>query len=97
MTRIQVRKLIWEQWIIVHIKKHSVSVHEVEEAIKAIVLHKQGHDGRYIAIGRSGTRILSVIIKREKQGEYRIITDRDSDKKERRLVYVKESNKNSNI
>lgn len=97
MTRIRVQSLIWSVWTAEHIKKHALIPDEVREAISKFLAHKQGYKGRYIVIGRSGRRIVSVIIKRESSGTYRVITARDADAKERRLLYEKERKKNSNI
>lgn len=97
MTRIRVRSLIWSVWTVEHIKKHGLTQDEVREAISKFLAHKQGYKRRYVVIGRSGKRIVSVIVKRESLGVYRVITARDADAKERRLLYEKEYKKNSNI
>ena len=62
MTRIVVKKLIWDDYNREHIKRHKVSVGEVEEIRKNYLAHKKGKKGRYLMIGRSGSRILSVVI-----------------------------------
>lgn len=91
MTRIIVKQLIWDDVNKEHIKKHDVSKEQVEEVGKNQLAHKKGHSGRYIIIGRSGARILSVVIRRIKTGIYYPVTARDADKDERRRVYEKES------
>lgn len=95
MTRIRLEQFVWDDWNVEHIKKHSVVRIEVEDAISNIGAHRQGYNGRVILIGRSGTRILAVLVKKEKAGEYYVITARDADKKERMLLYEKEGRKNS--
>lgn len=90
MTRIVVKQLVWDDANKEHIKKHNVSKEQVEEVGKNQLAHKKGHSGRYIIVGRSGTRILSVIIRRIKAGIYYPITARDADKGERRRIYEKE-------
>lgn len=97
MTRIRIRALIWTDWIIEHIKKHTLVQEEVEEAISKFLAHKHGYKGRYVVIGRSGRRIVSVIVKRESTGVYRVITARDADSAERRILYGKENKKNPHI
>lgn len=92
MTKIKIKKLTWQSWNKEHIKKHNVSVEEVEMAAKNMVAHKKGYLGRYIAIGRSGIRILAVIVNREKTGQYVVVTARDASKEERKKVYEKEKN-----
>lgn len=94
MTKIKIPQLKWDEWNLEHIKKHSVSQHEAENAIINISAHKKGYKGRIILIGRSGTRILSLIIAKESE-KYYIITVRDADKAERGLLYEKEKDKNS--
>ncbi|OGK12580.1 hypothetical protein A3I50_05350 [Candidatus Roizmanbacteria bacterium RIFCSPLOWO2_02_FULL_37_9] len=91
MTKIRVKKLAWRQWNIEHLKKHNVTVKEVEFSIINFIAHKHGYKGRYILIGRSGNRIISTIVKREKVNTYLVITARDADKKERKIVYEKEN------
>lgn len=90
MTRIIIRKLIWDQYNIEHIKKHNVTVQEAEEAVKNFIAHKKGKSGRYIAMGRSGTRLISLVISRVTIGVYYLTTARDSSKKERKEIYGKE-------
>lgn len=91
MTKIRVKKLVWTEWNVNHIKKHNVSVSEVEISIINFAAHKHGYKGRYILIGRSGKRIISTIVRREKPNTYLVITARDADKKERKIVYEKEN------
>jgi len=90
MTRIVVKKLIWDKHNIEHIKKHDVTAAEIESIAKNITVHKKAKQGRYLIIGRAGSRILSVIVSRKGIGIYYPVTARDSDKKERRFLYEKE-------
>ena len=91
MTRITIKELVWDDTNVEHIKKHDVVPTEVGEAVSRFLAHKHGYQGRYVLIGRSGRRILAIIVKRENKGIYRVITARDADKKERGLLYEKES------
>ena len=90
MTRIVIKKLIWDEFNTEHIKKHKVIVEEVESIAKKIIFHKKAKNNRYSIIGRAGTRILTIIISRVGVGIYYPVTARDSAKKERRKVYEKE-------
>lgn len=90
MTRITVKKLIWDNYNIEHIKKHKVKPDEIEAVAKSIIFHKKAKKGRYLIIGRVGSRILSVIIKRQETGVYYPVTARDSAKQERKKIYEKE-------
>lgn len=91
MTRIKIGRIIWDTWNTEHIKKHNVSKREANEAITRVGSYRKGYKGRVILIGRSGTRILSILVSSKKQHRYYVITARDSDKKERRLLYEKEN------
>ena len=90
MTRIKVKKLIWDDFNSEHIKKHHVSIDEVEEAVKSFLTHKKTKKGRYLIICRVGKRMISVIINRKATGIYYPVTARDSAKHERIKVYEKE-------
>lgn len=96
MTKIIVRELIWDSWNIEHIKKHRVSQNEVIVSIRNTAYHRRAHSGRYLSVGRSGKRIITIILRRKKSTTYYLVTARDANKKERRDVYEKEKNiKNS--
>lgn len=90
MTRIIVKELIWDERNVGHIKKHNVVPDEVEKVSKSIIIHKKAKQGRYLIIGRVGSRIVSVVINRKGLGIYYPVTARDAAKKERRQVYEKE-------
>lgn len=93
MTRLVVKKLIWDDWNVEHIKKHKVTVSEVENLAKNVALHKKAKQGRYAIIGRVGSRILTAIVDRRGLGIYYPVTARDSAKKERRKLYEREEEK----
>lgn len=93
MTRIVIKKLIWEEWNTEHIKKHKVSQSEAEEVSKNMLAHQKVKQGRYAVIGRIGSRILTLIVNRIGTGIYYPVTARDAAKKERRKVYEKEKTK----
>ena len=90
MTRIIIRKLIWDKFNVEHIKKHNVTVNEVEEVAKNIITHKKAKLGRYLIMGRVGVRIISVAVNKQGAGIYYPATPRDSARKERKVVYEKE-------
>lgn len=90
MTRIKIKKLVWDEWNIEHIKKHNITVAETEKAVQNFIAHKKSKKGRYLAIGKSGSRLISMVIRRESTGVYYLVTARDSSKKERKEIYEKE-------
>lgn len=93
MMKIVIKKLVWDSWNPAHINKHNLSIDDVEEAARNMVAHKRAKRGRYIALGKSGKRIISIVINRVSKGVYYVVTARDSDKKERRIVYQYEKEK----
>ncbi len=90
MTKIRVKTIIWDDWNREHIKKHNLTQQDVEIAAKNISWHKHSHKKRYLATGRSGSRIVSLIIKRKEKTTYYLVTARDADKYERRKLYERE-------
>ncbi len=90
MTKIELAQLIWDSWNKKHIKKHNVTVIEIEEAVVSISAHRMGYGRKIILIGRSGKRLLAMIMSHKEENKYYVVTVRDADKKERRLVYEKE-------
>jgi uncharacterized protein len=90
MTRIKIKKLIWDDYNVEHIKKHGVNIKDVEIASKNILWHERTKKMRYMAGGRSGKRILTLIIRRKEKTTYYLVSARDSDKKERRKIYERE-------
>lgn len=81
---------MWDGWNTEHIKEHGLSVEEVEIAARNVVWHKKVKKMRYLAVGRSGTRILSIVIRRKEKTTYYLVTARDADKGERRRLYERE-------
>jgi len=90
VTRIVVKELIWDEWNSAHIKKHNVSQTEIIEVSKKLIYHKHTHKKRCVVVGRSGTRLLSLVVSRKGPGRYYLITARDSGKNERKAAYEKE-------
>lgn len=90
MTRIRVKTIFWDNYNIEHIKKHGVTREEVEVAAKKISWHKKTRNKRYLAVGRSGARIISVVIRRREKTTYYLVTARDASKEERKKLYEKE-------
>ena len=87
MTQIVVEKLIWNEYNRKHIRKHKVTEQETETVGQRIIYHKKSYSGRYLIVGRSGTRLLAVVIRRIAAKNYLVVTARDASKKERRKVY----------
>ncbi len=97
MTRIVVKHLVFDVYNLEHIKKHDVTTNEVEKAGQTIIYHKKTYEGRYLAVGRSGKRLLSLVLQRKDIGTYYLVTARDAGKNERKRVYEKEKKQNSAV
>ena len=94
MTRIIVKYLVFDKRNLEHVKKHNVTINEIEKVGKNFIYHRKTHTGRYLAVGRVDFRIITIVIKRVSTSKYYPITARDASKKERQDLYEKE-NKNS--
>ncbi len=90
MTRVIIKQFIWDEFNKTHIKKHNVTIDEVEKVSRNIIVHKRAKKGRYLITGRVENRIISVAISRKGTGIYYPITARDAAKEERQSVYEKE-------
>lgn len=90
MTKVVIEKLVWDEWNRLHVKKHKISEEEILEAGKNIIYHRHTYSGRYLAIGRSGERLIAMVFYRKGKKEYYLVTARDASKKERRDIYEKE-------
>ena len=82
--------VIWEEYNIEHIKKHSVTQLEAENAGRNISYHKKTKKDRYLTVSRVDKRIITLIIRRIKTTTYYLVSARDASKKEREGVYEKE-------
>lgn len=90
MTRIKIKSLVWDAWNLEHIQKHKISAEEVEVAGKNLIYHRKTYGGRYLAIGRSKKKLITLILKRKNTGQYYIVTARDLSRREIQKVYEKE-------
>ncbi len=97
MTRIIIRKLIFDDYNRKHIRRHNVSETEVIKAGNRIIFHKKTYKDRYLAVGRVNLRLIALVIRRENKREYYLVTARDAGKNERRRVYEKEKKQNSRL
>ena len=93
MTRVVIKKLIFDENNLEHVKKHNVSREEIEKAGKNFLFHRKTHTGRYLAVGRVGLRIITIVIRRESVGIYYPVTARDASKKERKDLYEKKKSR----
>lgn len=90
MAKIVVRVLVFDRVNREHIKKHKVTEKEIDAVGKKFLYHRKAHSGRYLAVGRVGPRVLTIVIRRVSTGKYYLVTARDASKKERKDLYEKE-------
>lgn len=77
--------LIWDEWNVQHISRHSVEPYEVEEAIEDIRYAKRSRDYLLI-LGRTYSgRYLAIVVDHEERGYWYTVTARDMTRSERQL------------
>ena len=80
--------IVWNEWNKEHIKKHQVTVAEVEEVNNSKVITKQSYLERTIILGKTKNgRLLTIVVSTEKQIQPYLVSARDMSKKERRHYY----------
>ena len=82
----RIRYFDWDDRNLEHVGRHGVVQEEVEEIFVGRMYVKRSRDGRYLALGTSGTgRFLFVVFERQEGGGIRPIPARDMSPKERAL------------
>lgn len=78
-------KLVWDEWNKEHIKKHKVSVKEVEEANANEVGRSGSYDNREMIYGiTKRKRAITISVSYAKQKDPYVVSARNMSKKERR-------------
>lgn len=84
------KQLAWDDWNKEHIKKHNVTMREVEEVYHSKFAEKVSYLGRKIYFGKTRKgRLLTVVVSFEKQKKAYVVSARDMSQKERREYYEK--------
>lgn len=84
-NRITSAKLIWDNWNKEHIKKHNVSIPEIEEVFYSKHKKEQSYLGRIIIFGRTKqNRLLTIVVSYALQKEPYVVSARNMSKKERK-------------
>ena len=73
---INIRRLIWDEWNVAHIARHSVTPEEVEQVCHTDPVTQKGKKGRLLVFGPTkNARMLTVILNSEKgKGVYYPVT-----------------------
>ena len=83
------KKLIWNEWNKRHIKKHNVTVDEVEEAYENKKFEIDSYSDRKKLYGLTNKgRMMIVIISKENNKSLYVFSARNMSRKERREYYV---------
>lgn len=85
-----IKELVWDDWNVEHIKKHEVSVFEVEEVCYQPINSFKSYQNRLIILGKTkNNRLLTLVLIKKDKGIYYLITARDMSRKERKLINEK--------
>ncbi|MBU1970593.1 hypothetical protein KJ605_02345 [Patescibacteria group bacterium] len=85
-------QLFWDDFSWSHISKHLVSIELVEEVLqdRQTKFVKAGSD-RFFVLGRTGSCLLSIVLKKEDCGKYYVVTARSMSEPERRFYNGRKS------
>lgn len=87
--------LIWNEWNLEHIKKHGVTVEEVEEAYQNEFARSDSYLHRESIYGRTSIgRLITVTVSYAKQLDPYPVSARDMSSKERRAYPYEENQEN---
>lgn len=79
------KALVWDDWNIAHIARHSVTKDEVEEVVLGEVQWSWTYGGRIRLIGPTqAEQMLTVILAPKQEGNYYPVTARPASRSERR-------------
>lgn len=83
--------MVWDRWNREHIKKHAITVNEVEEGYhsKSSIKASGKHGRRACMVKLKNSRLIMIIISFEGQENPYVVSARDAGAKERRIYYEK--------
>lgn len=85
-----IEELVWDDWNIEHIKKHDVSVNEVEETCSLLIKTYKSYQKRLIVLGKTkNNRLITMVLMKKSKGSYYVVTARDMSRRERKLINEK--------
>jgi len=89
---IEIEELQWDVFNTGHIKKHAVTIVEIEEACRKIIYVDITYGRRYLLVGRTDVgRLISIVLTQKRKNAYYVVTARDSSRGERKKAkYVEE-------
>lgn len=84
MTKVVIKKLVWDSYNTEHIKKHGITKEEIENAVKVIRYHKHTHDQRYLVVCEGDKRPVTIIVARKLLNTYYVVSARAAKRSERK-------------
>jgi len=86
---VYVRRLIWDEWNIVHIARHGVTPDEVEQVCHAPAMTSETYKARLRVVGPTdeGRMLTAILAPQQEEGVYYPITARPASRKERRRYH----------
>lgn len=82
MTRIVIKKLIWDEFNLEHATVHGISLDEIKEAVNQIKYHRITYKQRYLVVCKGTKRFITIIVVRKSLSTYYIVSARPASKKE---------------
>jgi len=84
---VKIKRLIWDEWNVEHIKRHKVRVNEVEEVCRSAIKVLRAYKERLIILGKTKKgRLLTVVLAPKVKSQYYVVTARNMSRKERNLL-----------
>ena len=82
-----VETLVVDEHRVAHVARHDITVDEVREVVSGDYVYIQGHQDRWLLIGKTDDgRFLTVVVgEREQANTYGLVTARPARREERRL------------
>ncbi len=77
--------LIWDPWNVQHIRRHGVTLQDVQEVCSKAFISRHTYAGRILLVGSTNeNRVLAVVVEPQGNGVYYVVTARPASRRERR-------------
>jgi len=86
MTRIVIKKLVWDKFNVEHATIHGVSIEEIIDAVREIKYHRHTYKQRYLVVCKGTERLITIIVVRKLLNTYYIVSARPANKKENKNI-----------
>lgn len=83
---IDIQTLVWDEFNVAHIARHSVTRDEVEEVCHEAFAVRETYNERFMVIGKTKAgRMLAIVLHPKRNEAFYVVTARTADRKERRI------------